>query len=127
MGWGFWDSGFWVWGLEVPGLGFGALGFRVEGLRLRGLGLKLFEFRVGGLGPGVPGFGFRGLGCNYTIPIGSLVVPFWDDLIGTYRILNMNHERELLRSLWALAKVSRLGRGSFRRSLCPSDPGASTN
>ena len=28
---------------------------------------------------------------------GTLVVPFWDYL---YRILNMNHKKELLRSLW---------------------------
>ena len=28
------------------------------------------------------------------LPIGSLVVPFWD------RILNINHKKELLRGLW---------------------------
>ena len=37
-----------------------------------------------------------------TIPIGSLVVPFWDYL---NRILNMNHKTELLRSLWVISIV----------------------
>ena len=32
--------------------------------------------------------------------IGSLVVPFWGL---PYRILNVNHKRELLRGLWVLA------------------------
>ena len=32
-------------------------------------------------------------------PIGSLVVPFWDYLIGS---INMNHKKELLRSLWVI-------------------------
>ena len=40
--------------------------------------------------------GFRGLGF-WGLPIGCLVVPFWDY---PYRILNVNHKKELLRSLW---------------------------
>ena len=38
---------------------------------------------------------------NYTIPIGSIVVPFWDYLIG---FLSMNPKKELLRSLWVYLK-----------------------
>ena len=37
------------------------------------------------------------------VPIGSLVVPFWDYLIVepyNYRVLRINHKKELLRSLW---------------------------
>ena len=34
------------------------------------------------------------------LPIGSLVVPFWGL---PYRILNVNHKKELLRGLWVLA------------------------
>ena len=51
----------------------------------------------------VQGFGFRVSG----LPIGSLVVPF---LGLPYRILNMNHKKELLRSLWVESKEFRVFR-----------------
>ena len=37
------------------------------------------------------------------IPVSSLVVPFWDYLIG---FLNINHKKELLRSLWVYPAMS---------------------
>ena len=37
-----------------------------------------------------------------TLPIGSIVVPFWDYFIG---FLNMNHQEELLWSLWVNPKM----------------------
>ena len=43
----------------------------------------------------------RALHDKLCIPIGSLVVPF---LGLPYSILNMNHKKELLRSLWVLAR-----------------------
>ena len=42
-------------------------------------------------------FGFSVKRAAGPIPIGSFVVPFWDM---PYRILHMNHKKELLRSLW---------------------------
>ena len=45
------------------------------------------------LGVGPQCWGVQGL------PIGSIVVPFWDYL--NYRILNTNHKKELLWRLWA--------------------------
>ena len=45
---------------------------------------------------------------NGTLPIGTIVV----SLGLPYRILNINHKKELLRSLWVLIRI---GAGSFPR------------
>ena len=47
-------------------------------------------------------FGCFCFGCVFkagldSLPVGSLVVPFWDYIID---ILDINHKKELLRSLW---------------------------
>ena len=65
----------------------------ISGLRLE-LGVKVFLASQQRDGPAEEAEHEMVSEAMIALPIGSLVVPFWD------RILNINHKKELLRGLW---------------------------